>query len=326
LIAFMMTALVACLGCTYEYDNGEGEETPLVITALDVGQGLSVLLEWQGKFALYDMGPDSVGVLDTLVERGVDTLEWVVLSHYHRDHVGGFLELPAEGRPGLSRVHIRRLLVGTDTSGGAIRDSVARLSRRFDIPVDTLVRGRDFGFGSGAFVGSGAVGDAIGAATPSSATVGTAAETAPQSKAGTMVGAVAAPRFETLWPPPSTPVGENGASVVLRLEHGAGSALLTGDLDSLGERRLLDLSPTLSADLLQVGHHGSAGSSTLRFLAQVSPNRAFISAGKSNKYGHPTAGVLNKLIFVMGDSTAIYRTDLQGSVVFRLFPSLGIVQ
>lgn len=52
-------------GCTY-VSGGADEEPPLAIDVLDVGQGLSVLFEWDGRYGLMDMGPDSVGVLDTL--------------------------------------------------------------------------------------------------------------------------------------------------------------------------------------------------------------------------------------------------------------------
>ena len=103
------------------------------------------------------------------------------------------------------------------------------------------------------------------------------------------------------------------------------SLLLTGDLDSVGERRLLELSPNLSAQLLQVGHHGSSGSSSLPFLSQVSPRYAVIGVGKDNRYGHPTAEVLKKLELVTGDSSAVFRTDLQGSVDFEMWAGVGVV-
>ena len=268
---------------------------------MDVGQGLAVLLEYGGRFALYDTGPDSAGVMDSLVARGVDTLEWVVVSHGHRDHAGGFMELAgsAQAEDGLfragegllkvgdaPRVYVRRLYVGPDTAGGFVRDSVLRVARRLGIPVDTLYRGDACGLFSGA-------GDA--------------------------------PRFDVLWPPDYVHEGGNPASVVLRVEFGAASLLLTGDLDSAGERRLLELSPTLSADLLQVPHHGSAGSSSLRFVAQVAPDYAVISVGAGNGYGHPREEVLRKLGLVLGDTARLYRTDLQGSVGFELWPDLGVV-
>jgi competence protein ComEC len=74
-----------------------------------------------------------------------------------------------------------------------------------------------------------------------------------------------------------------------------------------------------------VGHHGSAGSSTLKFLSQVSPKYAFVSVGAGNDYGHPVKSVVRKLNFVLGDSTKLYRTDLQGTVNFELYPGMGVV-
>ena len=300
----MPFSLVAVLvaGCTCVIDEGEAEEVPLRVSFLDVGQGLAVLLEYGGRFAMYDTGPDSVGVVDTLVARGVDTLEWVVVGHNHRDHAGGFMELEARAGGGSSlagnapRVHVRHLYVGPDTAGGFVRDSVLRVARRFGIPVDTLVRG-----------------DMCGPVS------GSGGESGPVSGSGD------APRFDVLWPPDYVREGGNPASVVLRVEFGVASLLLTGDLDSAGERRLLELSPTLSAGLLQVPHHGSAGSSTLRFLSRVAPDYAVASVGAGNSYGHPAMAVVRKYAYVLGDTARLYRTDLQGSVGFELWPDIGVV-
>ena len=246
-------------------------------TAIDVGQGLAVLFEYGGRYAMYDFGPDSVGVVDSLLARGVDTLDWVVLSHNHRDHIGGFLELAGRG------VFVRRLYMGPDTAGAFFRDSVLRVARALGTPVDTLLRGENVSFGGG---GNG---------------------------------------FEVLWPASYLRVGENRASVVLLGKFGASKMLLTGDLDSVGERHLLEMNPTLSAELLQVAHHGSAGSNTLSFLSQVSPKDAFVSVGAGNGYGHPASSVVRKLNLVLGDSTKLYRTDLQGSIRFELSPSMGVL-
>ena len=286
--------------------EGAAPLPPLAVTALDVGQGLAVLLECGGRHALYDAGPDSAGLRDSLAARGIDTLEWVLVSHYHRDHAGGFWELGGGADAGsaglgadcagqgLSRtapqVHVRRLLVSPDTSGGFVRDSVLATAHRLSVPVDTLLRGASFG--------------------------GNLCGDLPESPS---------PRFDVLWPPAYVREGGNPASVVVRVEYGAGSALLTGDLDSLGERRLLELSPTLSADLLQVAHHGSAGSSSLRFVAQVAPEYAVVSMGAENRYGHPAPAVVNKLGYVLGDTAWLFRTDIDGSVRFELWPELGVV-
>lgn len=279
-------------GCMYVSGSAE-DETPMKLSAIDVGQGLAVLLEWNGRYAMYDFGPDSVGVVDSLVRRGVDTLDWVVLSHFHRDHIGGFMELVGRG------VSVRRLYVGPDESCNFFCDSVFRVARRLKIPVDTLLRGETVRFGVGGNMSS----------------AGT----------GSVIAGEDSPRFDVLWPTKYVHVEGNGASVVLLVRYGAARAMLTGDLDSLGEKRLLEMNPTLSAELLQVGHHGSAGSSTLKFLSQVSPKYAFVSVGAGNDYGHPVKSVVRKLNLVLGDSTKLYRTDLQGSIRFELYPSMGVV-
>ena len=284
--AALWSAVFAALlsGCTYDSGWG-GEPVPVRITFLDVGQGLAVLLEHDGRFALYDSGPDSAGLADTLASRGVKSLDWVLVSHFHRDHGGGFMEMGPALKSG--QLEVGRLLVGLDTAVGFVSDSIFKVARRYKIPVDTLERGDTVFFAEGL-------------------------------------------RLECLWPVSYGRFGENRASVVLQgsmvgPQAGRESAFLfTGDLDSVGENRLMELSHDLSADLLQVGHHGSAGSSTLQFLARVSPKYAGIGVGKNNRYGHPKDEVVNKLRLITGDSAAIYRTDLHGSFTFEMWPGVGL--
>lgn len=385
MLAFVaIFALVA--SCGFVIEEGAPEPSPLRVTFLDVGQGLAVLLDCGGRYAMYDMGPDSVGVVDSLVARGVDTLEWVVVSHNHRDHAGGFMELAdcgggsgsarvegglsragnglflggtaprvgdslsrveglslveerlsrAEGRLSRAgdapRVYVRRLYVGPDTSGGFIRDSVLRVARGFGIPVDTLVRGMSLGLAAcGAVAGIGDVGGlpsgdggSLGQPSGDAEAIGQLSGDGEGSR-GLSSNIGDAPRFDVLWPPDYVREGGNPASVVVRVEFGAASLLLTGDLDSAGERRLLELSPTLSAGLLQVPHHGSAGSSSLRFISRVAPDYAVVSVGAGNAYGHPREEVVRKYTYVLGDTARFFRTDLQGSVGFEMWPDIGVV-
>ncbi len=268
-------------GCMYV--SGGAETEPLAkITFLDVGQGLSVLMEYEGKFALYDAGPDSMGVMDSLKARGIDTLEWVVMSHGHRDHGGGLMELPDETSGSyLPKILVKRLYVGADSARSFVGDSVLRVMKRLSVRVDTLYRGDEISLGD--------------------------------------------LRLKVLWPVQYISVGDNQASLVLEASLDSHKVLLTGDLDSIGERRLLELSPNLEASLLQVAHHGSAGSSTLRFLSQVAPDYAVISVGAHNGYGHPAPSVLRKLSLVTGDSARILQTLRDGSVTFLMVPGVGVV-
>jgi competence protein ComEC len=67
----------------------------------------------------------------------------------------------------------------------------------------------------------------------------------------------------------------------------------------------------LRADILKVGHHGSAYSSTPAFLAAVRPKIAIISCGLHNVFGHPSPRTLAALRAV---GPVVYRTDLDGGV------------
>ena len=64
---------------------------PFEMHFIDVGQALSVLIECDGQFMLYDGGnvDDGSLVVSYLQNQGVEGLEYVFCSHAHEDHVGG---------------------------------------------------------------------------------------------------------------------------------------------------------------------------------------------------------------------------------------------
>jgi competence protein ComEC len=104
----------------------------------------------------------------------------------------------------------------------------------------------------------------------------------------------------------------NNNSVVLRVTFGRVTVLLTGDAQSEAEARLLAHGGAeLQADILKIGHHGSAYSSTPAFLAAVRPKIAIISCGLHNVFGHPSPRTLTAL---SAEGVRIYRTDLDGEV------------
>ena len=66
-------------------------------------------------------------------------------------------------------------------------------------------------------------------------------------------------------------------------------------LEAEGEAKLMKKNPTLSVDVLKVGHHGSKSSTTEEFLERLSPQWAIISVGENNRYQHPHQEVLDRL-------------------------------
>ena len=63
----------------------------LTIHFLDVGQGDSILVEYNNKDMLIDAGESDQGevVTDYLQDQGISTLDYVVATHPHSDHIGG---------------------------------------------------------------------------------------------------------------------------------------------------------------------------------------------------------------------------------------------
>jgi competence protein ComEC len=98
-------------------------------------------------------------------------------------------------------------------------------------------------------------------------------------------------RFST-WRWQQAPAG-NPSSCVLLVEARSGERLLlTGDLDTHGERALLLSGFDLRAHWLQAPHHGSLSSSSMAFLRAVAPRAVLVSRGRHNAYGHPHPRVL----------------------------------
>jgi len=105
------------------------------------------------------------------------------------------------------------------------------------------------------------------------------------------------------------PEGLNDASVVLRLEMGNVSFLLTGDIGMKGEQQLINSGSQIGSTVLKVAHHGSATSSSPQFLQRVRPIVDVISVGVNNRFGHPTDEVLQRL-----KDDLILRTDANGDI------------
>ncbi len=121
--------------------------------------------------------------------------------------------------------------------------------------------------------------------------------------------------------PPDTPLGEtstdaNDASVVVRVVYGNASFLLTGDVFSDGERRLLRSGQVLDSDVLKVAHHGSKTSSSAPFLSAVSPSAAIISAGSDNRFGHPDPEIVERMEGMLPGSR-IFETSRSGTITIE---------
>jgi competence protein ComEC len=97
-----------------------------------------------------------------------------------------------------------------------------------------------------------------------------------------------------LWPPGGGETSTNDDSIVLRIQYGERSILLTGDIERASEQALLISQQQLHTDVIKVAHHGSKTSSTESFVTATKPQLAIISVGRNSRFGHPHKEVVER--------------------------------
>ncbi len=110
----------------------------------------------------------------------------------------------------------------------------------------------------------------------------------------------------------------NDRSLIALFSTGAEQVLFMGDAEAAAEQSLLAHHPALTCDILKVGHHGAATSSTPAFLSAIQPSVAVISCGVDNDYGHPSDQTLQNLSLAGVDDIRI--TAEESTVVLPLNP------
>ena len=106
---------------------------------------------------------------------------------------------------------------------------------------------------------------------------------------------------------------ENDNSNVIYTELDGYKFMFMGDASVTTEKEILNKYNLSDIDVLKVGHHGSKTSTSIDFINEIHPKYSIISVGKNNRYGHPNKEVLDTL-----NNSKIYRTDQNGSILFKI--------
>ena len=234
----------------------------MTVHFLDVGQGLSVLVESEGQTLLYDGGPSSASsfVVSYLQERQISEIDYLISSHYDEDHVSGLIGC-------LNAFDVANVIGADYVHDSSLYDSFMDGVAAQGLTVQHPAVGTEYEFGSGKF---------------------------------------------TILSPQNISKESNANSVAIRLTNGENSFIFTGDADYNSEADMVSSGIDLSCDVLSVGHHGSATSTSWDFLQATVPEYAVISCGAGNMYGHPHEETMEKLSDM---GIQVYRTDEQGTIV-----------
>ena len=106
---------------------------------------------------------------------------------------------------------------------------------------------------------------------------------------------------------------ENDNSSVIYTKLNGYKFIFMGDAGVEKEKDILDKYNLSNIDILKVGHHGSKTSTSKKFIDEIKQKYSIISVGKNNRYGHPNKEVLDTL-----NDSKIYRTDQDGSIMFKI--------
>ena len=266
--------------------TGPGRGHPR-LTVLDVGQGDAILLQIPGRHSvLIDAGTawgDSLG----------------------RD-AGRDVVLPCLRRGGISRLDLLVVTHGHgDHFGGVASVLKGCGTREFAMPSASAEHRALVGLAEAA--------------------LSAGAEVTLAARGDTLL-CVRSCTLAVLWPPERGSEGaatENDRSLVIRAGFAGATVLLTGDIETPAERRIVALGETVRADVLKVPHHGSDTSSSAAFTRAVAPRAALVSVGRGNRYGHPDPAVMARLA---GSGAEVLRTDLDGAIVVDILSDRILIQ
>lgn len=123
--------------------------------------------------------------------------------------------------------------------------------------------------------------------------------------------------FAVLYPGSGSRRSGNNASCVIRITSAGGQRLLlTGDIEAVAERALLeDPGAMLPAEVVTVPHHGSMTSSTPAFVRAVAPDYALFPVGYRNRYRFPRAQVVERY---RAAGARLFDTARHGSISVQL--------
>lgn len=253
LLMTFSVALMALSGCGNT--SADKSAAPLTVCVLDVGQGDAILVRTSEETILIDAGDtdEAEKLKAALDQAGVKTIDKLLITHPHRDHLGGSAMV-------FQNYDVKAVYDNGQPATPNFYRTYLRTIQKKNIPYKTLRDGDRLDFGGGV---------SFTVLSPTEEMV----EEGGRGKDGK--------------------INLNLNSLVGRLTYGDFAMMFTGDAEKPTEQALLKRhhGNGLRCQVLKAGHHGSKTSSSAAFLKAVQPEVALISCGVGNAYHHPHPSV-----------------------------------
>ncbi len=287
-------------------DRKTPEYGKAIFTLLDVGQGLSVVVQTSQHVLIYDTGPKYSAKFDTgkavimpyLQELGIDRINTLIVSHGDNDHIGGADSV-------IKNIPIETILTSIPSKIDANKASNCVKNTQWEWDgVKFSILHPDF--------------------------------------TNQLPFQARQPQYQ----PKRKQYSGNNTSCVLLIETAFDSALIAGDIEADVENILVNESKRglldIRADVLVVPHHGSKTSSKPAFIDAVKPKYALFAVGYRNRYGFPKPEIVERylqrdvelfdtsqygaIIFILGDATGVASPELYRNSVRRYWHTMPLVK
>jgi len=312
-------------------DAGDGD---LNIHFISVGQADSIFIQFpNGYNMLVDAAEKSSvnKVISYISDLGVDTLDYVLLTHQDADHCGGMADIfdrfvvKNALRPSVYSTYKNYSLpelfnVGTTSqslgsSTATYYNYLNAIYNEEGCQWEVFNKDSDISFVYTATSEATVSAERQAEYDSTSIDSGNGAEMQNQIEYECFVDFLS----------PTAEVGDikykqaNNFSPIMMITYCGVKIMLTGDAEKEVEEEVLDFykNRDLDVDILKVGHHGSKTSSTSGFISAVKPEIAVISCGldpSKNKFC-PWQVTLDTLTNI---GAAIYRTDIHGNIILTV--------
>ena len=263
----------------YSFTTTDTASGLLTVHFIDVGQGDAILVDLGDTEVLIDGGDRSPGVTAYLENYVNGSLEVMIATHPHADHIGGLIEV-------LDDFDVEEIWLNGDTSTSkTYSDFITKVN---------------------------AEGAEVYEATWRHVIVMRGLMIYVLNQLGHHFIAVGGLMFYVLNPRGPLVDDINNNSIVLMMSYCDTDFLFMGDAEEEAESSMIAAGALTDIDILKVGHHGSRSSSSQAFLNIVQPEVAIYMAGEDNTYGHPHPETIEALEDIGAD---VYGTDVCGTII-----------